>query len=161
MGVYEVGYHIIPTLPEEEVPQQVAAIREMIEERGCIFIAEEFPKMRGLTFAVSKRAAGTRGKFTHAYFGWLKFDLLSSQAVALQRALEANEKIIRFLLIETVRENTLVSTKVLKKNSDNGEEKKVGTAEEPRKEVSQEELDKSIEKLVGETASVSSPKAVE
>ena len=79
----------------------------------------------------------------------MKFELSHDEVTSLKEKLQANHLIARLILIETVRENTLaiLRTPLIKKTE---EPKK----DMPKQEVSQEELDKSIEKLVGETPAV-------
>lgn len=144
--VYEVGYHLIATLPEEKLSETVLGIKSAIEDKNGVLISEDFPKMKALAYTLSRSTAGKREHFSHAYFGWMKFEFSMQEIASLQEKLKNNPLIIRFLLIETVRENTLATlrTPLIKKTE---EPKK----DSPKQEVSQEELDKSIEKLVGDT----------
>ncbi|MDP2705253.1 MAG: 30S ribosomal protein S6 [Patescibacteria group bacterium] len=145
MRIYEVGYSLIPTLPEEKLSETVLGIKSAIEEKRGVLISEDFPKMKALAYTLSKTSAGRREHFTHAYFGWMKFELSRDEVTSLKEKLQNDPLIVRLILIETVRENTLATlrTPLIRKTE---EPKK----DMPKQEVSQEELDKSIEKLVGD-----------
>lgn len=146
LRIYELGYHLIPTLPEEKLSEAVLGVKSAIEGKKGVFISEDFPKMKALSYTLDRTTAGKREHFTHAYFGWVKFELPYEGLSSLREELQNNPLIMRLILVQTVRENTLATlrTPLIKKT----EEPK---RDMPKQEVSQEELDKSIEKLVGET----------
>jgi hypothetical protein len=48
--VYEVGYHIIPTVAEENIESIVSEIRSVIEKAGGSFIAEGAPSLIKLAY---------------------------------------------------------------------------------------------------------------
>lgn len=145
--VYEIGYLMVPTVPEEHLAAEVGNIKSMLESQGAAFISEEFPKLRGLAYSISKKIDGVRRTFETAYFGWVKFDLPTEKMAAIKEALERNNSVIRFLLVKTVRENTLVGVKALERKAKEGEE---GTAEEKKEapKLTEAEIDKTIENLV-------------
>ncbi|HVS80013.1 MAG TPA: 30S ribosomal protein S6 [Candidatus Paceibacterota bacterium] len=148
LKVYEVGYHLVPSVPEEQVPAEVGAIKEFIEGQGGLFISDEFPKMRQLAYAIPKVVDGRKQNFEEAYFGWVKFEAPSEAAPAIQKALDSNPHVLRSLLIETVRENTMSVAKPAfkkddEKNSASGEEKEITKEDEER-------ISKSIDELVAE-----------
>lgn len=153
--VYEVGFHIVPTVSPENLPKEVDAIKAILEKEKATIISEEFPKLRTLAYEMVKAVGQTRNKFDSAYFGWIKFEGSTNLVAELNKALTASEKILRFLIVKTVRENTLYGSKILaleKDEKDEKEEKAEAPAEEgastPSKSAQGEELDKSIDKLV-------------
>jgi ribosomal protein S6 len=140
--VYEVGYHIVPAVSPEKLPAEVDAIKAVLGGVGATVISEEFPKLRNLAYQMIKAIGPARHRYDSAYFGWIKFEVKPEAALEIKKALDGNEKILRYILIKTVRENTLYGAKIL------GEEKKEAAAKEEAKEAAPEDLDKSIEKLV-------------
>ncbi len=52
-------------------------------------------------------------EYDTAYFGWIKFEAAPEAALEIKKAMDANEKVLRYLLIKTARENTLYGDKVL------------------------------------------------
>ena len=150
MQVYELGFHIVPTIAEEKVANVFGDIKALLEKNGAVFISEEYPKMRALAYTMLKNEAGKNEKFNFAYFGWIKYELPKEAAADVKDVLEKNKDVLRFLVIKTVRENTLYSHKFSKKEGDKADSPK---EESPLEEVvlaSEEEIDKSIEELVVE-----------
>lgn len=148
--VYEIGYLIVPTVAEESVGAQVSNVKNAIESKGGVFISEDFPKMRTLAYTMSKKIGAELRKFDRAYFGWVKFEMNSEEVDSIKKVLDGNDEILRFLIIKTVRENTVIETAALeeekKENSDDADMEDSDDDDAPQ--ASEEEIDKSIEKLV-------------
>src|SRR3989338_4045163 len=145
--VYEAGFHIVPTVAEGDLGVQVTAVRDIIESARGRMIADEYPKHMDLAYPMVKIAANKRVTFHSSYFGWMKFEAEPKGARAIDIALKQNASIIRFILIKTVRENTMVPKKVLQqKRTEGSEHVKESVAETPV--LTEEELDKTIEDLV-------------
>ena len=154
--VYELGYHILPTVAEEALAGEVDALKTLLVQADGVFIAEEAPKRINLAYKMEKGERGKNTYFDSAYFGWMKFELLPEKTLELKDALENRPNMLRFLLIKTVREDTRVGWR-----AELFEERESGTTiakapvvgrapEGERPIISEEELDKSIEELVGE-----------
>ncbi len=109
--VYELGFHFVPTLSEDEVAVQFSHLKSLIEKKGGTFITEETPRMIDLAYEISKTVKAQKKRYTSAYFGWVKFEINPEEVVAIEKDAKAFEPILRFILISTVRENTLVETK--------------------------------------------------
>ncbi len=148
--VYEVGYHIVPTVSPENLPKEVDAIKAILGKVEAKIISEEGPKMISLSYPMLKVVGPKRDYFETAYFGWVKFEAEPVAAVELKRALDLSEKVLRFIIVKTVRENTMHGHKFLKDGKEaprraSSTDKKV---EGVKPEATAEELDKSIDKLV-------------
>ena len=139
--IYEVGFLIIPSVSEEKLADEMTSIRQEIENPGGIVISEEFPKMRPLTYAMIKEVGAKSYKFSSAYFGWIKFELPQGALSLFRDAIKTREFLLRFLLIETVRENTLATLRTYRKPDI---EKKGSEGSK----LSSEEIDRQIEDLV-------------
>lgn len=154
--VYEVGFHIVPTVGEDGVPAVVDTIRKLLG--SAEIISEGFPRKITLAYQVDLPAgrqgadAGKREKYTESYFGHIKFATVREALPELQAALSALQPVLRFLIIETVREEIVAAPRRAVFTSDRLEgktiEKPVAETEQPA-EVSEAELDKSIEALTG------------
>ena len=148
--VYELGYLLVPTLPEEKLAEEVSKIKSEIESKGGIFISEEFPSLKTLTYKMSKVIETRKQKFEQAYFGWVKCEIDAEAIPELKSIFNLNANILRFILIKTVRESTLSFPKISsmkkpdQKAPDEGKVSEV-VAKGP---VNEEEIDKSIEELV-------------
>ena len=150
INVYEVGYLLLPTIPEEHLATEVQNIKSIIEKHEGSFITEDFPKLRPLAYTMKKSATGQNLRFTNAYFGWIKFEVSSGSIPAIQAALEKNENVLRSMVIGTVKENTLYTQRVAYRPAEEGETPAVVIDEAPKEKMSEEEIDKTIENLVVE-----------
>lgn len=147
-NVYELGFHIIPTVAADDLAKEVTAIKDLLSGHKASFIAEEFPRTIKLAYQMEKPAGGKIQKYNSAYFGWVKFEMPRAELPELKKELDASKPILRHLLIKTVKENTYLGPKFGKKADESkGDEAAAGESEAP-KEVNQEELDKSIDNLV-------------
>jgi ribosomal protein S6 len=145
--VYEVGYLLLPTIPEEHLATEVQAIKTAIEKEEGVFITEDFPKLRPLAYTMRKASAGQNQKFDKAYFGWIKFEVNPVAVPVITRELEKNGNILRSMVIATVRENTMFAQKAVFRP---GTDTPADATEEPKEKMSEEEIDKTIENLVVE-----------
>lgn len=109
--VYELGFHFVPTLSEDEVVVQFSHLKSLIEKKGGTFISEEVPQMINLAYEITKTVKAQKKRYTSAYFGWVKFDIDPSELAGIEKDVKAFEPILRYILITTVRENTLVVEK--------------------------------------------------
>jgi ribosomal protein S6 len=104
--IYEVGYHIAPTVKEEDLEKVVASIRTIVEKHGGTFITEGAPSLTRLSYEISGTEGGKRVEYDRAYFGWLKFEAPVAAATALETALKGDMQILRHIVFKTVREET-------------------------------------------------------
>lgn len=149
--IYEVGYHIMPSVPEEKLPLEVSAIESaIISKNGGVMIASEAPSKIELAYTMAKKVGATRHKCDEAYFGWFKFEMSPANINALKSFLDAQDNVLRFLLIKTVRENTIVGDKLIAAEKEAlapKEDTKVESKVE-KAVVTEAELDKTIDELV-------------
>ncbi len=147
--VYELGYLLVPSIAEENVASEVQAIKSVLENHEAVFITEDFPKLNSLAYTMPKIVAGQRNKFDKGYFGWIKFETSAVQVPLIKAELDKNEHILRFMIINTVRESTLISQKMTFKSptdADKAKKPEEGIASP----VVEAELDKTIDNLVVE-----------
>ncbi len=153
LEIYEVGYIIEPALSEADLQEVVASIKSAITDKEGSIISEEFPKKRELTYTMVKSVNAQNKRYSSGYFGWVKFELDASSINDIKVLLEKNLKIVRFLIIKTVRGNTLVYQRAPFIPRVDGERPVKREAPKMQEgvspvEISEEELDKSIEKLI-------------
>lgn len=154
--LYELGYHIIPTIDPEAIGDKVSDIREAVESLGGIIIVDEIPQLRDLAYTLSKIYLNKKSQFTSAYFGWMTFTITPEKAVLLKEKLDTNESILRFLIIK-ISEDTTPSTPSRKmafiSKGENKNPSVLGgekNKEKKKEDFSEAELDKTIEELVVE-----------
>ena len=104
--IYEAGYHIVPTVKEEDVDKVVSSIRSEIEKLGGSFIAEGAPTLMKLAYSVDKREGEKHIAYDRGYFGWVKFEAPVAIADMLEETLKADANILRHIVFRTVREET-------------------------------------------------------
>lgn len=153
--IYEVGYHIVSSVAEEQIPAEVEKIKAYLAKEKAIIISEEAPKLRPLAYSIKKAFGGSYKVFDKAYFGFIKFELGEEGDITnIDKGMKANESVLRYIVIKTVRENTMYSPKITVFSNKDEKIKalKVEKAEKDEKPVSIEEIDKSIDALVSEEA---------
>jgi ribosomal protein S6 len=106
-NVYEVSYLMVPTVAEENLGEEVTLFKDMFIENGAVFISDEYPKLLELAYVMSRSINNKKQKFSYGYFGWVKFECSADQAKLIKSILDKNEKLVRFLMVKTVRENTM------------------------------------------------------
>src|SRR3989344_3778409 len=130
--VYELGYLLVPTIPEENVPITYGNLKELVSSLQGELISDEMPKFIQLAYPMVKVVSNVRSKFGTAYFGWTKFTMDTGKILELKKKLDLDPNIIRFLILKTVRENTMAVKRFMRgdmpyskipsarKNSDEG-----------------------------------------
>ncbi len=118
--VYELGYHLVPTIAEEAVVAEVAALKALILKEGGEVISEVNPKVHALVYEISKTVKSIKTRYNRSYFGSIKFAVTSEGVLKIKKALDEQDNIIRYLLIGSSKDE----------------------------EVNEEELDKTIDQLV-------------
>lgn len=148
---YELGFLLIPTIATEHVLGEMGRIKGVIESNGGMIISDENPKEIALAYPIDRRVEGKKKIFTSAYFGWVKFQGEPENVAALKKSVEADESVIRFLIIKTVKESTLIQKKAFLGVGGKKRDATSPKAEKPKEEMtpaSEAELDKTIEELV-------------
>lgn len=105
--VYEISFIFDNKLDESTALEKSNAIKQSIATLGGSFISEEAPYMRELAYEMTRVVSNVNVRFNEGYFGWIKFELDSDKVKELEKGLKLDEQIIRFLIVKTVRENTV------------------------------------------------------
>jgi ribosomal protein S6 len=148
LGVYEVGYIMLPTIAEENLGGEVTVFKDIFTENGATFISDEYPKLIELAYEMSRSILNKKQKFSYGYFGWVKFSASAEEIVKIKKMLDKNEKLIRYLLIKTVRENTMSQRRVYGRSE--GVRRKITPKVEESLPINEETIDKEIEALMVE-----------
>jgi len=162
--IYEIGYHIIPTVKEEDVEKIVSGIRGIIESAGggpssggkVAFIAEGAPSLIRLAYPMSAPAieGEKRAEYDRGYFGWIKFESPIGAASVLTEALKSDANILRFGIFRTIREDTRAKIKPPAmrevKRTDTIKPSTKRAPEESATPVSEAALDKALKDITTE-----------
>ena len=101
--VYELGFHLDPELPVEEVKKAYQEVRELIAGKGMI-IAEVEPEKIQLAYTISRQEVAGRRDFNSAYFAWIVYETVASSHADVITAAAANKLIIRFIDLVTTKD---------------------------------------------------------
>lgn len=147
-AIYEIGYLISSAVPEENVPVESDSIKKIITDAGATIIAEELAHKVQLAYTIRKKTvAGSYDNHDEAYFGWVKFEVDSGLVENIKKTVEEHSKVVRMLLISTIRENTYLGKKAPAFATT---DKAVVEDKKESAPVSIEEMDKSIDAMVKE-----------
>lgn len=146
--VYELGYLLVPTIPDEGIGAAYTAVKDLVASHEGQFISDDMPRMINLAYPMLKVVANVRNKFNSAYFGWIKFEMDTAKILELKKKLDFDPNIIRFLIIKTVRENTIATKKFTYKDMSKSRNTKKEDGDEAVVEINKEELDKEIDAMV-------------
>ncbi|KKW23353.1 MAG: hypothetical protein UY74_C0068G0007 [Candidatus Kaiserbacteria bacterium GW2011_GWC2_52_8b] len=151
--VYEIGYHISPSIKDEDIEKVVGSIRSVIEKAGGSFIAEGAPALARLAYPISIKENGKRVEYDRGHFGWIKFESSIEGAQAISEAIKRNSDLLRTMIFQTVREDTRAKIKIAPLR----EVKRTDVikaaprrAEESAPPVSEADLDKALLDITGE-----------
>jgi ribosomal protein S6 len=101
--VYELGFHLDPELPVEEVKKAYQTIRELIEEKGTL-VAEGEPEKIQLAYTISRQEVSGRRDFDSAYFSWIVYETSAPNHAEILAAANANKHIVRFIDLITTKD---------------------------------------------------------
>lgn len=146
--VYELGYLLVPTISEEDMPITFGNLKELISSLGGIHISDEMPKMMPLSYSMVKVVSNVRNKFNTAYFGWVKFTMDSDKVLELKKKLDLDPNLIRFLILKTVKENTIAAKRFVRGEIHRRPTAKKNENDEAIVPINKEEIDKEIDAMV-------------
>ncbi len=136
--IYELGYHLLPILDEEDVEKEREALVATVTTLGGRIIAEEKPALINLAYTMYQKVNNRRTPYDQAHFGWIKFELSPDQLVHVKKDADREKNILRYILIQTVEENTIFSEQPYRLAK---QQAKVDRDEE---EIIEEEMDEDL-----------------
>ena len=101
--VYELGFHLDPELPTEEVKKAYQEIRKFIEEKSTV-IAEGEPEKIQLAYTISRQETAGRRDFDSAYFSWVVYEATPLNHDEVLPSADADKRIIRFIDLLTTKD---------------------------------------------------------
>jgi len=138
--VYELGFHIDPELPSEEVKKTYQAVKESIEAVGAI-VAEGEPEQVQLAYTISRQDTGGRRDFDTAYFAWIAYEADAAKHEEAIAALKGDKRIVRFIDILTTKDSARHAAEVKALSM------KAPAPEAEEGTVSETELDAALEEI--------------
>ena len=101
--IYELGFHLDPELPTEEVKKAYQAVREHIAGAGTI-VAEVEPEKIQIAYTISRQEVAGRRDFNSAYFAWIVYETDAVKHAEIIAAANANKSIVRFIDLITTKD---------------------------------------------------------
>jgi|SRR5665213_1537469 len=101
--VYELGFHIDPELPTEEVKKVYQGLRSAVAAAGEI-VAEAEPENIPLAYTISRTETTGRRDFNNAFFAWIAYETKGEGHKAVTSAASEEKRIIRFIDVRTDRD---------------------------------------------------------
>lgn len=108
---YELGYILVPTLPETDVETAVATLKSTITTVEGAVLSEGTPEFIDLAYQIEKNVKSKKMKWTQGYFGWIKFTAAPETLEALKKVFDGNLELMRYMLVKTDAENNVVFKK--------------------------------------------------
>jgi ribosomal protein S6 len=141
--LYELGYHVVPTVAQAELEKTLRALSALVESNGGTVLGGEFPEIRDLEYSITHKTESGKKKFTNAYFGWMNFTSDAESAVSVQKALKSDESVLRFLVIKKKVDDTPETDMFTPKKREKKDEEV---------ETDEEVADKAIDEMVKDEA---------
>ena len=114
LTVYELGYLILPSIPEDKVSLVLDLIKKVITKEGGRELDAEAPFKQDLAYSMSKTIGASRYVLFDAYLGWIKFEVEPEKISLIKDGVEKIGEVLRFLLIKAPRETTFTFAKAAK-----------------------------------------------
>jgi len=111
--IYELGYILVSSLPDEKIADEVSSLKDFLATNGAEVVSSEDPILIDLAYSMTKVVSTQRQKYSRGYFGWVKFEGEPDALTAIKKVLDLSTTILRYIIIKTVRENTLLNGKMI------------------------------------------------
>lgn len=149
--VYEVGYHLLPSLSDDEVQAWVKDLTAFLKKQGADFVGEKMPEKIDLAYAIERRVEGRFQAVRSAYFGWVAFSLEPRSIAQVKKFMDMHQSVLRYLIVTTsvdevkaVMEGKVLVPKAASSTDAIAAPKR---AEEQSAEVSEVDLDKALDSI--------------
>ncbi len=151
-GVYEIGYHLLPTLSEDEVAKEASALMEALKGAGADFVGDRSPSKVQLAYPLSRRINSKRSTYDSAYFGWVAFETSRDAIDGIKTLLDANQNILRYLVVSTDRDAVAAALSGAVIPAPTGSIDKPKRDAEKSGEMSESALDEALQSIATEDA---------
>lgn len=138
--VYELGFHIDPELPQEEVKKVYQGIREKAAAVGSV-VAEGEPQRIPLAYTISRQETAGRRDFNSAYFAWVAYETENAGHDEMLTLAKEHKALVRYIDVKTDKEAAQHAAEMHEIYAKMGEKEEGQTAEE---EVLDAELDAAL-----------------
>lgn len=154
LRLYEISYLVSPALAEDKAVVALLPLKDLLAGKNVVVSAEEAPKFRRLAYPIRTASVGGKKQvFDSASFGWIRFEAETETIGKAKKLLASSPDIVRFLIIKAdAPEPHAFTSRSLRHGEPASplfEKPTTGSTVEPKLVVSEEELDRKIDELVG------------
>lgn len=153
MRLYEISYLVSPALAEDKAGAALLPLKDLLAGKNAAVSAEEAPKFRRLAYPIRTASVGGKKQvFDSASFGWIRFEAEAEMIGEAKKLLASSPDIVRFLIVKADAPEPRVFASRPFRNEPIApifEKREEGSVAEPKAAVSEEELDRKIDELVG------------
>ena len=111
MQVYELGYLILPSIAEGELPGVVSKLKAAIAKvEGTELIGED-PFKIDLSYTMTKTVGASRYVVNEAYIGWVKFEMEAGKVASLSDTVSQMDEVLRSIIIKVPKETSFTFAK--------------------------------------------------
>lgn len=141
MRVYELGFHLDPELPIDEIKKTYQDIHKVISDGGSV-VAEGQPNKIPLAYTIFRSEQTGRRDFTNAYFCWIAYETDGAGHDKVLEAVKAQTRVVRFIDLRTTKDSAKHSAEMaeiyakMPKESDSAES-----------DISETELDNALKEV--------------
>lgn len=144
---YECAFHILPTVADGEVSGVVDALKKIVtDHQGEVYDAED-PQRFTLAYEISRPIEGRLQRFTTTWFGWIRFSLTRDMLEAVTEELNHRTDVIRHITIRLTKEEVENPQRIFEKKVEPATVLLSESDSEASAEVSEEDLNKSLEEI--------------
>lgn len=101
--VYELGFHLDPELPTEEVKKAFQTIKDTVASCGSI-VAESEPEKIPLAYTISRQEVAGRRDFDSAYFSWIVYETTPDKHSEVIALVGSDAHVIRCIDVMTTKD---------------------------------------------------------
>lgn len=152
--LYEISYLVSPALAEDKAGAALLPLKDLLAGKNAAVSAEESPKFRRLAYPIRTASVGGKKQvFDSASFGWIRFEAEAEVIGEAKKLLASSLDVVRFLIVkaDAPEPRAFVGRSLRHEPSAAPifEKREEGSVTEPKVTVSEEELDRKIDELVG------------
>lgn len=141
MRVYELGFHLDPELPFDEIKKTYHEIHKVISDAGTV-VAEGEPNKIPLAYTIFRSEQTGRRDFTHAYFCWIAYETDGAGHEKVLSVAKAEKRVVRFIDLRTTKESAKHSAEMAEIYAKMPKE-----SEGRESDVSETELDNALKEV--------------
>jgi ribosomal protein S6 len=148
--LYELGFHIVSSIPEEKVSDEVENLKASLNKIDAEIVKEGETKPIDLAYEITKKINEVNTKFNTAYFGWIKFNATAEGVESLKAEIDNNLNVLRYLLVKTVDDDEHSTAKIALEEEKDAEEGKEEGKSDSKESDADEKSEKSEAKVDSE-----------